>query len=350
MGKRKKVFKLKKKEQQFLIYAFVFCVIASLITILILRNIYTGKSVQDISSTVSGILGTFLSFFGSILVFMALKSQIKANKLVQNQFRQQSDEQLFFRLTDALHNRIINYSFDIEDGKNLKKIASYDILIFIMKKLRNDMYSQCTMYGRQLLVRNPEIIAVDFFMKINNMRTILADYSIEKAENLREKIINIENHNDRWEYVKMYFNSVTFENVDQRNLLNSIGAVYFYKTPYEKRHDMYQRVIDVNYELYGGFFNGYFNNFEYLMRFVDSIKENIFYVNYLKTSLTQYEKAFIFYYITSNKSSTELRQLIKKYGLLNDLEFNADFFVDAPTITEFNRELESILNFNSSII
>ena len=59
-SKKKRTFKLKKKDQQFLITAFLFCAAAAFIAILILRAVYPHKSSENIGTTISGILGTFL--------------------------------------------------------------------------------------------------------------------------------------------------------------------------------------------------------------------------------------------------------------------------------------------------
>lgn len=349
MGK-KRILKLNKSERQYFTLVALISVLLLFFIIAIAKFLNIHKSTENISNTIGGIIGACFSFFGSILVYMALKSQVKANRLVQSQFRQQHEEQLFFKLVDTLHNRIVNYSFEVEDGKSSKKIASYDILIYIIKKFRNDMYASCPRYGRQLLSKTPQVIAVDFYIKINNLYYGLPGFDIEKAENLKSELIEMENSSERWEFIKMFFNSEAGQRPEQRDLLESIGAVYFYKTPYKDRYDMYQNIVRANYDLYGGFFNGYFNNFEYLMAFVDSIKENDFYINYLKVNLTQYEKAFLFYYLSSDKSSIQLKKLIKKYSLLSDLEFNSEFFVDAPTIHEFRKELESILEFDEDLL
>lgn len=106
-SKKKKSFKLKKNDQQFLITAFIFCATASFIAILILRAVYPHKSSENIGTTISGVFGTFLGFFGSVLVFMALRSQIKANKIISNQFKIQQFESQFYEML-RLHKENVN--------------------------------------------------------------------------------------------------------------------------------------------------------------------------------------------------------------------------------------------------
>lgn len=106
-SKKRKSFKLKNKDKQFLITAFLFCAVASFITIVVLKVVYPLKSSEDIGTTISGILGTFLSFFGSVLVFMALRSQIKANKIISRQFKIQQFESQFYEML-KLHKENVN--------------------------------------------------------------------------------------------------------------------------------------------------------------------------------------------------------------------------------------------------
>lgn len=54
----------------------------------------------EIGDTIGGVTAPFLSFFGSILVYLALKSQITANKQIQDQFSTQQFESQFYKMLD----------------------------------------------------------------------------------------------------------------------------------------------------------------------------------------------------------------------------------------------------------
>lgn len=64
----------------------------------------------NIGDTIGGITAPFLSLLGSVLVFIAFKEQIKANKLVQAQFSLQQFETQFFEML-KLHKDNVNEMF-----------------------------------------------------------------------------------------------------------------------------------------------------------------------------------------------------------------------------------------------
>lgn len=51
------------------------------------------KGTGEIGDTIGGVTAPFLGFFGSILVYLALKAQIEANRQVQDQFKKQENEE-----------------------------------------------------------------------------------------------------------------------------------------------------------------------------------------------------------------------------------------------------------------
>ena len=135
--KNKKPFKLRKKERHFLMVSFIWCLILSGIFILVLHSLFSKEKITDLGTTFGGFVGVFVAFFGSILVYLALKAQVKANQLVQEQFKTQMQDQLFYRLMDSLQNRIINYTIQTPlDGE----YKSYNILSFLVEKFKADFY------------------------------------------------------------------------------------------------------------------------------------------------------------------------------------------------------------------
>ena len=98
--------KLSKKQRQFLINSFIICSLLSFVTILILKLLLPNKSSQDIASTVGGILGTTFSFFGSVLVYFALKAQIEANEQVRKQFEKQEETEYFRNKINFVNEKI----------------------------------------------------------------------------------------------------------------------------------------------------------------------------------------------------------------------------------------------------
>jgi hypothetical protein len=56
-------------------------------------NLIDFSSTGSIGETIGGITAPFMSFFGSILVYLALKSQIEANDEIKNQFYKQKEDE-----------------------------------------------------------------------------------------------------------------------------------------------------------------------------------------------------------------------------------------------------------------
>lgn len=70
---------------------------------------------DDIGGTIGGITAPFLSFFGSILVYLALKAQIKANQQVQNQFKLQEESVVFRDKITMMNEKINVLNFEINN-------------------------------------------------------------------------------------------------------------------------------------------------------------------------------------------------------------------------------------------
>jgi len=57
-------------------------------------NLVDFTNTGSIGDTIGGITAPFMSFFGSILVYLALKSQIEANKAIEKQFEKQKKDEM----------------------------------------------------------------------------------------------------------------------------------------------------------------------------------------------------------------------------------------------------------------
>lgn len=121
---KKKTFKLKRKERVFLTQSLIVCIILSFFVIVALQSVYKNRSVQDLATVVGGVLGTALSFFASILVYKALQSQIKANKIISDQFKIQQFESKYYEMLRLHKENVNNLKLElteIEYGGGIKK-------------------------------------------------------------------------------------------------------------------------------------------------------------------------------------------------------------------------------------
>lgn len=164
--KRKK-FKLLGKRKQYLFNSFIICLVVSTFCLFFLRSVFINKSSQDIATTVSGILGTALGFFGSILVYKALREQVKANKLIQKQFQIQVFESRLYKMLDI-------YNLNVSDLKFIGRKTGNQ---FEGKKVFSNMINNYNKLREEILLFNKwkeytieDIINVEYKNELNKYK------------------------------------------------------------------------------------------------------------------------------------------------------------------------------------
>jgi len=184
--------KLTKKEKQ---WGLIAGLIIFAMPLILTRDIggvsFVGKG--EIGDTIGGITAPFLSFFGSILVYLALRAQIDANEQIKDQFVIQNQSHIFFKLIDNINNRIESISFESFDGYKTVDIKGYDAVTSIANNFASDMEWKCSEYGRQLLSKTPEIIELSYYQRIINSNDEFSELNLKEAEELRLTIIGLEN-------------------------------------------------------------------------------------------------------------------------------------------------------------
>lgn len=70
---------------------------------------------EDVGGTIGGVTAPFLSFFGSILVYLALKAQVKANRQVQDQFKRQQESEYFREKIVMMNEKINILNFEVNN-------------------------------------------------------------------------------------------------------------------------------------------------------------------------------------------------------------------------------------------
>jgi len=139
MEKRKK-FKLLRNGKQFLFNSFVICSVISFFVLFFARYVFVNKSSQDIATTLSGTLGTALGFFGSILVYNALREQVKANKLIQKQFKVQAFESRLYKMLDIYNLNVNNLKFkNRKTGLEYRGKNVFPAIISDYRKLKDEI-------------------------------------------------------------------------------------------------------------------------------------------------------------------------------------------------------------------
>ncbi|MFN3444415.1 MAG: putative phage abortive infection protein [Bacteroidia bacterium] len=305
----------------------------------------------QIGDTIGGLMNPFIALAGVFITFLAFYMQFQANniqiKLFNKNQKEQNNlikEQLFFRLVDNLNQRIINFSYSESTVSGNADYVSYKSLDNLVKKFLYKIDYKCIALGRQLLAKQPEKIDIVHYIKILQANTLNESGLIENAKELQQAIIDSDDFNKRWEYIKAYVGSTNYENEKQNEALKSIGRVNFYKIDFKQREDLYISTYDEIYRDFGGFMDGYTKNIAYLVDFVMKNPENPFFIDYLKSNLSTQELILIFYFCASRKSNEKTRNQIKKANLLEGIKQTRDKFIDAPSELELTTEIDNILN------
>jgi hypothetical protein len=125
----------------------------------------------------ASMLSPLLSFFGSVLVYIAFKAQIKANSQIQDQFIKQNYDQNFYRLIDNIQIRISNS--EIQRSNNEKIEKGFAILEYIVAEMISKAEKSIIVFGRQILLLNPECLDDEIWIKLykeakkRNIKTLL---------------------------------------------------------------------------------------------------------------------------------------------------------------------------------
>lgn len=270
---KKRPFKLKKRERRFLTQVIIICAIISFLLILALRSVYPTKSTQDLATVVGGVLGTSLSFFGSILVYKALRSQIKANKIISNQFKIQQFESKYYEMLRLHKENVNNLQIeltDIEYGSGISK-RTYEL--------------KGTDVFELFCLEIEEIFKTILPLRIDEAYSFMAAYAIFFNGNYADK---------EEEYIK------AIQNIRTRRLLNNK-----FIEPFQPEANYIYFHTVTNYELIQGHsekLSQYFRHLFLTVKFVANQDE--IYINYdekreylrmLRAQMSNYEQVLLFY-------------------------------------------------------
>lgn len=289
----------------------------------------------------AGMLGTFLSFLGSILVYVAFKAQIKANDTIQKQFEKQNFDHNFFRLIDNIEKRIINS--EIVHLKGDKKESGFAILDYIIDEINKNHPKYNSMFGRYIVLTNPECLSDDmwklFFNEIDGNK-------YNSFESLKKEFIN-GNNNQRNKILSEDVVDIQY-NTGYDDFILKIFTTYFYEQSQEFYDTYYNYIINRFFQKYIIFFDGYYKSISMILKHIDSITDNKFYLDYLIDNLTTYEKVIIWLAASMRRFSKDSSRRILKFGILESL--NNLTGIQAVYVTNYyehiSKRLESINNAN----
>lgn len=262
----------------------------------------------EIGDTIGGITAPFLSFFGSILVYMALKAQIDANKQINDQFKAQKKidyrnnfETTFFNLLNIHHNIV-----DSMDFMAMKLIQSESEII---SHFNSNNISNIESIRREIHSTNPpvELKSRDIFklsfVFIENFLALDLQNNVNYGNTMINKIDEFPYFND----IEVFRNSFVSFNDN------------FVETKFESIYNYTYNKLDTD-------FGHYFRNLYRMIKIVDtsSFDENLdkdYWIKYSYTSiiraqLSDDEIKWLFFNCLTDKGKEKFKPLIEKYALL----------------------------------
>lgn len=289
-----------------------------------------------IGNNIGGLLAPFLSLAGSILVYIAFKSQIQANKEIQSQFTKQNNDQHFFRLIDSLDKRITQYSFTVDQ----ELFSGYNILSYFLKKIRQNLNNRLAEFGRRIFIYHPELISDADYKSIYKHFNdeIYSDY--HKLKNIFINS-NLEDRDEIFQNGMLQYQMDDDESFE--NAMRRIGISNFYAIPVNKDFRFYNNSINELIKANTSFFDGYFKTLELILNHIHHNNDEAFYINYLRGNLTTIEKAIIFLYLGTYRNKEHMNGLIIKYELLDDLATVVGIKIGSPTKDEYIEHIHKYL-------
>jgi hypothetical protein len=282
----------------------------------------------------ASMLAPLLSFFGSVLVYIAFKAQIKANSQIQEQFIKQNYDQNFYRLIDNIQSRISNSEIQRSDSEKIEK--GFAILEYIVTEMISKAEKSSIVFGRQILILNPECLDDEIWIKLYKEvekkeypnLTIFKDVFL-KADEENRKIIYDQD-----------FDHEFYENLqsdDLNNILSEIFMKYFYDQSDEYYSQYYNHITRPILNKHFVFFDSYYRSISMILKHIDSIKDNEFYLEYFIDNLTTHELLIIWFAVASKRFGNESRGRIKKFDLLSKISTLKGIKI-APT-NDYNKHI-----------
>jgi len=276
------VFRLDKKEIKWILISGLILILLPILFTCSNISFISFKETGGIGDTIGGITAPFLSFFGSILVYMALKAQINANEIINQQFVLQQQKENIQNFENSFFN-LINFHLNIIN--NIEK--SYD-----RGKIRNTIKIYLGKDQLEYIAKGKQVFEIEY----NKIYNYIEDY---------------------------YYQSKSY--------LDDFDDVEFYEK--ESRLSVFKKIYNVYYaEEIDNQFGNYFRNLYRLIKIIDNYNfygedseknydKKYFYTSIIRAQFSDYELKWIFLNGLSG-FGIKFKPLIEKYSLLKNIHSN----------------------------
>ncbi|MCF1420313.1 putative phage abortive infection protein [Mangrovimonas futianensis] len=301
----------------------------------------SGVSFMDtgqIGDTIGGITAPFLSFFGSILVFLALKAQIDANQLINEQFKEQkiidyrqNFESTFFNLLNNHHHIVEN----IDAPANLI-YASYKSWLFgffHMNKVRSLLYND---------INKPDILkGRDVFKQSALVLRKFLEDDIYLNQRLYQKDDKNNIYHHEFEAYLLRYKSIKKFKESTINLNGHVVKSDF--------NSIYHKI----YIAYNTDYGHYFRNLYRMIKIIDEMqfdkdevtnfKIQYSYTSIIRAQLSDYELVWLFFNCIHSNGNEKFKPLIEKYTIFKNMDKNNmvfNFYKDLYIESAFKKPVD----------
>lgn len=323
----------KRNVRNTLIFGVILTIISPFIFTMDLSNCFSFSKTGDIGDTIGGITSPIVGLLGSVLVYYALKEQIKANKLINKQFKQQKRIQIrqnfeatFFNLLSIHHKNIdeleietrnLKYNIQIEESKNSGN-SNLDTFIYGF----NEKYRLLDLNSSN--ETENKIVKREFFKyTLEPLKAFLS------FETWKDELNNSQNPN------LFYIKNLTKDMILNEIILSQIRVKKGGEEIISPFHTYFNSIYDFIYREHDSYLGHYFRSLYRLIRFIDEqvFLENdyhkdfeikYFYTSIVRSQLSDYETQWLMYNCVSEFGNVKFKPLIEKYTLLKILENNKE--------------------------
>lgn len=244
--------------------------------------------IDDVGGTVGGVTAPFLGFFGSILVYLALKAQVKANELINEQFLLQQLKENIQNFENSFYN-LINFHINIVN--NIEKLYDRSRIRRTRKLYLGSDELEFTGKGK-----------IVFIIEYDKISQYLTDeyYRSERYYNDFNDVIDFKDNESRLSVFKKIYNVYYSEDIDSQ-------------------------------------FGNYFRNLYRLIKIIDNytfsddlnidFEKKYFYTSIVRAQFSDYEVKWIFINGLSTYGE-KFKPLIEKYSLLKNISKGDEAIID----------------------
>jgi hypothetical protein len=319
-----------------IIYLFAFIIIFLLIPF---SGYYYTKYSE--ASDFANSLAPLLSFFGSVLVFYALKAQVKANRMIQEQFKQS----LLMNSIDNLNSRIVNSNITV----NGEILSGYNTVDKILRDLKDEQERYMDMFAIGILTSIPEkILVTDYerFLEAYSNENVFDGKISEKANELKSNLVSQGKQSAVYLYkefdINKDFDSIYNIELQQRKEFKKMLAQhYLHSMPGDFRMNIYDlafRTINEKYDIFlDSYFKSTFSVLSSVYKSKKQLKEN---KEYLRNVFTNQEKILLYHYVMTGKSTKQYGMYLIELGIFNMI-LDRRYFA-CSQIEQYNIDIEYV--------